>query len=138
MNSLENARETIYAQEALLSVKRSAWALYQHELTQTNPLTHRRYTPRKALSNVLRWMAVQKKRGNMAPIELTPTQKQVLRLLVFDGLTQKQIAFVLHKSDRVVRDHFANIRARVGVTSTYQLVAIAVEYGLVAAPRLQK
>ena len=91
----ENARDIIYAQEALLSVKRSAWALYQHELDQLNPLTHRRYTSRQALRNVLRWMVLQKKRGAMAQIILTPTQKKVLDLLVLEGLTSKEIALRL-------------------------------------------
>ena len=138
MKSMENAYETIYAQNALLSVKRSAWSLYQHELTQINPLTHRRYTARKALSNVLRWMAIQKKRGPMALIELTPTQSKILQLLVTEGLSRRQIAHRLNRTERMVQFHCAEIRTRFGLSTMPQVVAVAVEYGLVAAPQVKE
>jgi DNA-binding NarL/FixJ family response regulator len=138
MITLENAREKIYAQEALLSVKRSAWTLYQHELKQINPLTHRRYTPRQALQNILRWMALQKSRGNMAQIQLTPAQQTVLQLLVSEGLSRKQIARRLNKTERTIQYHCAEIRARLGLNTLHQVVAVAVEYGLVAAPAVNK
>src|SRR5687768_3440705 len=117
MITLKNARQTIYAQDALLSVKRSAWALYQHELTQINPLTHRRNTPRRALSNILRWMALQKKRGRMATIDLTPAQKRVLSLLVGEGLTRKEIALRLGKKPVTIDWHMKQISNRLGVHS---------------------
>ena len=140
MRSTENAHQTIYAQDALLSVKRSAWALYRHELAQTNPLTHRPYTRREALSNVLRWMQLQKKRGTMARIELTPTQSKILQLLVTEGLTYKEIALRLGRKSSTIKNHMAQMRTRVGLNSTPQVIAVAVEYGWVGAPvpNLQK
>lgn len=137
MKPKENAQEIIYAQEALLSIKRSAWALYQHELQQVNPLTHRHYTPSQALTNVLRWIAHQKKRGHMAPIELTPTQKIILRLLVAEGLTYKEIALRLGRTTNTIMSHMEHIRTRVGLSSTHQVIAVAVEYGWVGAPVLK-
>jgi DNA-binding NarL/FixJ family response regulator len=137
MITLENARETIYTQDALLSVKRSAFALYQHELTQINPLTHRHYTPRQALKNILRWMALQRKRGDMYQIQLTPTQQKILQMYV-EGLSRRQIAYRLNKTERTIQFHCAEIRTRLGLNTLHQVVAVAVEYGLVAAPQLQK
>src|SRR5687767_840497 len=104
-DSKEFARHTIYAQDALLSVKRSAWVLYRHELNQINPITKRHYTPRKALSNVLRWMTFQKNRGTMAHLELTPMQDKILRLIVLEGLTQKEIALRLGKKRVTIAHH---------------------------------
>lgn len=138
MDSKENARETIYAQDALLSVKRSAWVLYQHQLMQINPRTKKHYTHRKALSNVLRWMALLKKRGNMSQIQLTPTQKKILRLLVMEGLTRKEIALRLARKPVTIDWHMKQIINRLGVNSTYQVIALAVEYGLVGVPTPQQ
>lgn len=135
---MENARQIIYAQDVLLSVKRSAWVLYQHGLTQIDLRTHRRYTPRKALSNVLRWMAFQRKRVKMAPIQLDPLEKSILQLMVTEGLTRKQVAYRLNIPDATIKYRLAQIRASIGVSSTHQVVAIAVEYGLVGVPELQK
>lgn len=138
MDPRENARQTIYAQDALLSVKRSAWVLYQHELTQINPRTRRCYTPGKALSNVLRWVAFQKKREKMATIQLSPLEKEIINLMVTEGLTRKQVAYRLSMPDATVKYRLAQIRARIGLSSTYQVVAIAVEYGLIGVPTLGK
>jgi DNA-binding NarL/FixJ family response regulator len=131
------AKEIIFAQEALLSIKRSAWVLYQHEVTQVNPLTKRRYTPRQALRNVLRWMAIQKKRGTMSRIEFTSIQTTILQLLVVEGLTYKEIALQQGVKLGTIMDHMARIRAKMGLRSTHQVVAVVVEYGLVGVPRLE-
>jgi len=134
----ENARQTIYTQDALLSIKRSAWALYQHELTRINPRTNHPFTPRRALSNTLRWMAYQKRRGPMNAIRLSDVETEILKLRVTEGLAFKQIAYRLNLTERIVKYRMAQIRVRVGLSSTDQVVAIAIEYGLVAPPQLQK
>ncbi len=138
MITLENARQIIYNQDALLSIKRSAWALYQHELSRTNPNTGRHFTPRRALSNTLRWMSIQTRRGVMNIIHLSDVETAILKLRVTEGLAFKQIAYRLKLPERTVKYRMAQVRARVGLSSTDQVVAIAIEYGLVAPPQLQK
>lgn len=138
MNSIEVARATIYAQPALLSVKRSALALYRHELTRIDPETKKRYTHHKALHQTLRWMAIQMKRGDMSDIQLTTIQEKIVRLLVLEGLPAKAIAVRLGKSHGTIKKNLSEIRARTGLNSTYQVIAVAVEYGWVSAPLLKE
>lgn len=51
------------------------------------------------------------------------------------GLSDEEIARELGVSTRMVRLHFANIRARLGASSRIQAVAIALERGLIRLPR---
>ena len=66
---------------------------------------------------------------------LTPTQRRLLYLLVVEGFTQKQMALALGVDPVTIKRHFTEIRKRIGVESTYQVVAVAVEIGLVRAPQ---
>lgn len=138
MISLERARETIYTQDALLSVKRSAWALYQYEMKRINPRTQRRFTRRQALANILRWMSIQKNRGKMSTVQLSPTQKRIVGLIASEGLTRKQVASRLNMSENTLKTHLNRIKHSIGVSSLHQVVAIAVEYGWACAPQLLK
>jgi DNA-binding NarL/FixJ family response regulator len=132
----EQAQETIRNQEDIpLSIKRSAWILFQHELRQTNPATGKQFTARKALSNVLKWMAGQKARQNFR--QLTPKERELIGLLV-EGLTQKQMAFELGCELVTVKRHFSRIRRKIGVISTYQVVAVAIARGWVNAPKMDE
>jgi len=134
---MQDAKQTIYTQEDMsLSIKRSAWALFQHELSSTNPATSKPYTPRKALSNVLRWMALQKARRQEGLKYLTPTHKEILQLMVNEGLTQKQIALRLGRAERTIKRHCVEIRELVQVDSIYQAIAVAVARGWINAPKM--
>ena len=62
-------------------------------------------------------------------VELTPRQRQVLRL-VADGLTSQQIGEKLGLSARTVERHIANIMAKLGVRSRIDLVKYAIRTGL--------
>lgn len=130
------AKLIIYEQEAPLSIKRSAFGLYEHELDRIDPATSKPFTSRKALANVLRWIAWQKARHDADDKTLTLRQRQLLYLLVVEGLTQKEMALALKISEKTIKRHFENIRQRIGVDSTYQVVALAVEHGWVNAPKL--
>lgn len=132
---MEEARKIINQQEVPLSIKRSAWILFQHELIRINPVTSKPFTPRRALSNVLKWMAGQKAKQNLK--KLTPTEQRLVRLLV-EGLTQKQMALELGCDPVTVKRHFAQIRRKMDLYSTYQVVAVAVERGWVNAPRIDE
>lgn len=135
--TLKLARATIFAHEIPLSIKRSAWALFQHELDRMNPATSKAFSQRKALSNTLRWMAQQKKRQEKKLKKLTPTQNKIIHMLVVEGLTQKQMALRLNRELRTIKHHFAQIKIKVGLASMYQVVAVAVELGWVSAPEVE-
>jgi DNA-binding NarL/FixJ family response regulator len=135
---LREARSTIYAQEIPLSIKHSAWVLFQHELNKLNPATAKPFTIKRALSNTLEWMEHQKERRQTALKTLTPMQKKIVRMLVEEGLTQKQISLNLHKGSTTIKHHLRQIRMKVGVASMYQVVAVAVELGWVSAPPVRE
>lgn len=133
--SMTQAKQTIFEQDAPLAVRRSAWVLYQHELTRIDPSTSKLYTPRRALANTRRWMAEQKERRKRK--RPTPMQRQILYLLVVEGLSQKQIAYRLRRTDRVIKMHFSQMRVQMGLKSLHQVVAVAVERGWIDAPKLE-
>jgi Response regulator containing a CheY-like receiver domain and an HTH DNA-binding domain len=133
---MQEAKQTIYSQEDMpLSVKRSAWALFQHELGRINPATQKPFTARKALANVLKWMALQRVRQREGLKYLPPMHRKILQLMVNDGLTQKQIALRLGKAERTVKRYCIEIRELVQVDSIYQAIAVAVELGWISAPK---
>ena len=130
----QEAHQIIYAQEVSLGAKRSAWALFQHEIKRINPKTKKRFTTQRALSNVLKWMAGQAAKEKLSR-SLTPTERKILQLAV-EGLAQKEIALELGCTLRTVQAHFTSMRLKAKVRSTPQLAALAVERGWVKAPRM--
>ncbi len=120
--TMKAAQKTIYEQEVTPAIKRSAMFLFEHEVKKPMP-------SRQALSNVLRWMEQQK---------LSPMQKKIIRMLVQEGLTHKEIAYRLNRNPQTIQHHFKRIRQKFGVESMYQMVAIAVALGWVTAPRVVK
>ena len=131
---LKQARQIIFSQEMVpLSIKRTAWFLYQHELKRAQPRT-----AGNALSNTLRWMRLMKLRQEAGLLEITPMQKKIIELLVYEGLTQKQIALRLERDPDTIKHHCERIRKKVGVDSMYQVVAVAVDLGWVMAPQVQE
>lgn len=109
-----------------MAVKRTAWLLYQHELSK-------HIGPEHALENVLKWMAGQRARQSFH--QLTPTEQRVIRLIV-EGMTQQQIALELGCNHNGVKMHMKRIRRKLKFASTYQVIALAVARGWVKAPRL--
>ena len=130
------AKLIIYEQAAPLSIKQSAFMLYRHELSRIDPATSKPFTSRKALSNVIKWMMWQKARHDATIKTLTTTQRKLLYLLIVEGLTQKQIALVLQRDQETIKHHFKVIKRQMGVSSLYQVVAVAVERGWVNAPKM--
>lgn len=132
---MTTAKNVIFEQKSLLmSIRRSAWWLFQYELRRTDPDTGQLYTPYQALDNTLRWMAEQSEQLERVRREPTQTQKQILQMLV-DGMTQKQIARELGINPRTIRVHFYKIRARFRVSTMYQVMAICVKKGWVQVKR---
>jgi DNA-binding NarL/FixJ family response regulator len=139
MNSLQKthsqkARRIIFSQEMIpLSIKRTALFLFEHELEREQPRTEN-----EALSNTLKWMRIMKHRQEAGLLQLTPMQKKIIELLVYEGLTQKQIALRLERDPNTIKHHCTRIRKKVGVDSMYQVVAVAVDLGWVTAPQVQE
>ena len=137
--TIQTARQIIYSQEMVpLSIKRTAWILFQHELTREDPRTLKPFTARKALANTVKWMALQRERQEAGLRQLSPMQKTILHMLVRDGLTQKQIAFHLGRNTDTIKHHCERIRKKVGVNSMYQVVAVAVSLGWISAPQVKE
>lgn len=133
---MKQVHEAIDAQENVsLGVKRSAWWLFRHETGRLDPDTGRPYTARKALHNVLRWVAGQQARS--LSIRLTPAELRIMQLLV-EGLTMKEIAGEVRTSFRAVKRHMQNVRRKTGSVSTYRAIAVAVDRGWVHAPRVDE
>ncbi len=68
-------------------------------------------------------------------IKLTPQELRIVRLLV-EGLTQKEMALELCCTRQTVKLHLRNLRAKLTVVSTYQVVAVAIEQGWAHAPKI--
>jgi two-component system response regulator NreC len=64
------------------------------------------------------------------PEELTPRQRQVLRLIA-DGMTSQRIADQLELSVRTVDRHVENMMNRLGIHSRIELVKYAIREGLI-------
>lgn len=125
---IDVARQTIFEQRSLLmSIRRSAWWLYRHEV-------ERGYSPYDALDNVLKWMAEQAEMLERVKREPTQMQRRMLQMLA-DGYTQKQIAMELGKNVQTMKQHFYKARERLGVETMYQLMAVAVRKGWVKVNR---
>ena len=133
-----NAKQTIYGQEVSLAVRHSAWFLFQHQLSTINPRTERRFTYNKALSNTLDWLSEQKAREDAALNQLTTLQKQIMRLLVEEELTQKEMALKLGCSREAIKHNYRRIKRKLGVVSMYRAAAIAMERGWVNASQVEE
>jgi len=131
---MTKAKQIIYSQTLSLSIKRSAWILFRHELISVDPKTGRLFTRRKALANVLKWARAQKSRLDAGLKQLSPMQMKIVEMLVVEGLTQKQMALRLKRDPSTIKHHCERIRKKVGVASMYQVVAVAVDQGWVTAP----
>jgi serine/threonine protein kinase/DNA-binding CsgD family transcriptional regulator len=66
----------------------------------------------------------------IAPIDLTPREIEVLRLMV-EGLSNKQIAHALSISPRTINFHLDNIYSKMGVHSRTEAAIYALRNGLV-------
>lgn len=66
---------------------------------------------------------------------LTPRQERVLELAA-QGLTYGEISEILHLSESTVRFHVQKLKARLGVRTRTQLVALAIHNGLIRPEQL--
>lgn len=73
--------------------------------------------------------------GSATTIILTPRQRQILDIVVTRGVSNKNIARMLHISESTVKLHMSSILKKYGVRNRTQLVLFARDQTLVE-PRL--
>ena len=71
-------------------------------------------------------------RGSSGDEDLTPREEEVVKL-VAEANTTKQIAELLHLSEKTVESHRANVLRKLGMRDRVQLVRYAIRRGLVEA-----
>lgn len=64
------------------------------------------------------------------PSELTPREKEVVKLIA-EAHTNKEIAEILHLSEKTVESHRANVLQKLGMRDRVELVRYAIRRGLV-------
>ena len=67
---------------------------------------------------------------NIGKEELTPTEENVLRMIV-GGMSNKEIAFALDVSENTVKTHNQNIFGKIGVSDRTSAATTAIKRGLV-------
>lgn len=67
---------------------------------------------------------------NIGQEELTPTESNVLRMIV-GGMSNKEIAFALDVSENTVKSHIQNIFGKIGVSDRTSAATTAIKRGLV-------
>ena len=68
--------------------------------------------------------------GNFGREELTPTESNVLRMIV-GGMSNKEIAYTLDVSENTVKSHIQNIFGKIGVSDRTSAATTAIKRGLV-------
>lgn len=123
---LQQARDLIFSRKDVpVRVRSCAWWLYGHELEKAPHLGE------SVLAAVLRWMDEQRLLEARRRLEPNPLELRLLRLLICDGLTIKQIALQTGRRTGTMRLRFKRMRERLGDLTMYQLVALSVERGWV-------
>jgi DNA-binding NarL/FixJ family response regulator len=90
----------------------------------------KRYITRPLTEKVLSVLTTPDRNNRSTEAELTPRQREILRLLA-EGKTMKEAAAILNISARTAESHKYEIMRRLGVNTTAELVRYAVHYKLV-------
>jgi DNA-binding NarL/FixJ family response regulator len=69
--------------------------------------------------------------GTEVKITLTPRQRQILDIIVTRGVSNKNIARMLHISESTVKLHMSSILKKFGLRNRTQLALFAKSYTLV-------
>lgn len=119
-----NAHDIIYGRrDVSVKVRDSAWFLFEHELRKAPQCEE------PVLVAVLAWIDDQHLLEARRRLEPTLLERQLLHMLIREGLTMKQIALKTGKRVGTTKQHFNRMRTRLGNLTLYQLVALSVEQG---------
>lgn len=104
-------------------VRETALWLFAHEVQKVPQRAD------AALRNVLCWLDEQREKDKKRRLEPSIKERLLLRLLVVEGLTFKQIALRTGGKVSTTKKNFQRMRNRMGDITLYQLVALSVERG---------
>lgn len=126
----DNTYDVIYGRrDVSVNIRNSAWFLFEHELAKSPECKE------TILAAVLLWMDEQRALLSRRRLEPTIWERQILAMLICDGLTMKQIALRTGKKLDTTKKHVKRMRVRLGNLTLYQLVALSVLRGWVLMNR---
>lgn len=134
--SKDQARSAIFSQDLPSPTLKSAWMLFEHELAREDAVTGEKFTVQEALDNILCWLEHQKRLSRMA--HLTHMERSILHLLVYEGLSMKQVAARLHKSYPQIKQKAFTIREKLGATTMVQAAVRAAQMGWKSTSHLEE
>lgn len=88
------------------------------------------FTPQIPVSTVERWRQARAADGRRGPVELTPREREVLKLLA-EGHTVKKVAEILHLSQKTVDAHKTNLMKKLDIHNRVELVKYAISKKLI-------
>jgi DNA-binding NarL/FixJ family response regulator len=88
------------------------------------------FTPQIPPSTVERWRLAREADGRRGPIELTPREREVLKLLA-EGHTVKKVADLLKLSQKTVDAHKTNLMKKLDIHNRVELVKYAISKKLI-------
>ena len=88
------------------------------------------FTPQIPASTVERWRMAREADGRRGPVELTPREREVLKLLA-EGHTVKKVADLLRLSQKTVDAHKTNLMKKLDIHNRVDLVKYAINKKLI-------
>ena len=88
------------------------------------------FTPQIPAATVERWRMARAADGRRGPVELTPREREVLKLLA-EGPTVKKVADILHLSQKTVDAHKTNLMKKLDIHNRVELVKYAISKKLI-------
>ncbi|HVY62604.1 MAG TPA: response regulator transcription factor [Planctomycetota bacterium] len=88
------------------------------------------FTPQIPVATVERWRLAREADVRRGPIELTPREREVLKLLA-EGHTVKKVADLLHLSQKTVDAHKTNLMKKLDIHNRVELVKYAIAKKLI-------
>lgn len=88
------------------------------------------FTPQIPPNTVERWRRAREADGRRGPVELTPREREVLKLLA-EGHTVKKVAVSLHLSQKTVDAHKTNLMKKLDIHNRVDLVKYAINKKLI-------
>lgn len=88
------------------------------------------FTPQIPAATVERWKLAREADGRRGPVELTPREREVLKLLA-EGHTVKKVADLLRLSQKTVDAHKTNLMKKLDIHNRVDLVKYAIHKKLI-------
>jgi DNA-binding CsgD family transcriptional regulator len=66
--------------------------------------------------------------------QLTPRELEIMKCMIFNGLSNRDIADMMVISQKTVKNHVSNLYSKCGVSTCRQLIALVLSYVAQSAP----